>query len=195
MLPGEDLFGAVEQALRGGAILIQYRDKSANTGQRERRASGLKALCDRYGIPLIVNDDVDLARELGTGVHLGRDDGAVQAARGALGPAAIVGVSCYNEIDRVEAAAAQGASYVALGRFFPSRTKPGETYADVTLITQIKQRFSMPVAAIGGITADNAGQLITAGADLLAVIHGVFAGKDVRTAATRFADLFKQETE
>lgn len=193
LLGGDALFAGVERALRGGAALIQYRDKSAGAAERKQRAVKLKALCDRFGVPLIVNDEVALAHALGVGVHLGRDDGAVSDARRILGPSAIIGMSCYNEIARAEAAAAQGASYVAFGRFFPSRTKPGEIYADLALLAESKRRFAVAVAAIGGIAVDNAAALIKAGADMVAVIGGVFAEKNIEAAANRFADLFEQE--
>ncbi len=193
LLGGAALFTGVECALRGGAALIQYRDKSAGAAERKQRAVELKALCDRFGVPLIINDDVTLARAMGAGVHLGRDDGAVSEARRILGPSALIGVSCYNEIARAEAAAAQGASYVAFGRFFPSRTKPGEIYADLALLAESKRRLGIAVAAIGGITVDNAAALIEAGADMVAVIGGVFAANNIEAAASRFADLFEQE--
>lgn len=191
LLPGEHLYAAAEAALQGGVALLQYRDKAANPQQREARARRLLELCERFGVPLIINDDLQLAHALGCGVHLGREDAQVEQARSMLGPAAIIGVSCYNELARAEAAARGGATYVAFGRFFPSRTKPGEIYADVALIPKARE-LGVAVAAIGGITADNGRALVEAGADLLAVVNDVFAANDVQAAAARFAGLFEQ---
>ena len=189
-----DLAAQVGAALAGGAVLIQYRDKSADAAQRSEQASAVLACCRVHGVPLLINDDVELAAAIGAdGVHLGRDDAALAAARQRLGPRAIIGVSCYNELPRAIAAAEAGADYVAFGRFFPSRTKPRAVQADVDLLRRAKQCLSVPVAAIGGITADNGGALIVAGADLLAVIHGVFGHSDVKAAARNIAELFDDE--
>ena len=128
------LSGCVEAALRGGAVMVQYRDKESAAQQRLSDARELVRLCHRYRVPLIVNDDVDLAHDAGAdGVHLGRDDASVADARARLGASAIVGVSCYHELDRALAGAADGADYVAFGRFFSSRTKPGQALATPAL--------------------------------------------------------------
>jgi len=124
-------------------------------------------------------------------VHLGRGDTDLRAARSLLGAEAIIGVSCYNDLSLARQAAGSGADYIAFGRFFPSQTKPEAVQAGPDLIHQAKQELSLPVAAIGGITPDNAGQLIDAGADMLAVVQGVFAATDVRWAAAEFSVLFE----
>jgi len=182
----------VSLAIDGGAALVQYRDKSDNYRLRLQQANALAELCRARGVPLIINDDVKLAGDCGAqGVHLGRDDADPHAARSQLGAEAIIGVSCYNDLSLARRAVRLGADYIAFGRFFPSQTKPGAVQASPDLIRQAKQEQSLPVAAIGGITPDNAGQLIDAGADMLAVVQGVFAATDVRRAATAFSVLFE----
>ncbi len=187
--PDDRLAERVAQAIDGGAVLIQYRDKSADAGRRLARAAELAALCDRRGVPLIVNDDVELAAASGAaGVHLGRDDPDPRTARRRLGPHALIGVSCYNEWPRALAAAEAGADYVAFGRFFPSRTKPGAVRAELDLLRRAKRESGLCVAAIGGITPANGPALVEAGADLLAVVHGVFGADDVAKAARGYVE-------
>jgi thiamine-phosphate pyrophosphorylase len=148
-------------------------------------------LCRERGIPLIINDDIELAAaSAAAGVHLGQNDAPVGQARRRLGPQAIIGVSCYNQLERARAAASMGASYVAFGRFFPSRTKPGTVSAQPALLAQSRKEIDLPIAAIGGITPENGAELIDAGADLLAVIHGVFGQPDIKAAAQAYAALF-----
>ncbi|SMF94753.1 thiamine-phosphate pyrophosphorylase [Methylomagnum ishizawai] len=181
---------AVAAALRGGAVLVQYRAKSAPdpTAAAER----LLALCRAAGVPLIINDSVELAAQTGAdGVHLGRDDPSPQAARRRLGDGAIIGVSCYDSVALALAAEAAGADYAAFGRFFPSRTKPGAPLARLDTLIEARRRLHIPLAAIGGITPDNAAPLLEAGAGLLAVVEGVFGGDDPAAAARRFAPLFE----
>ena len=189
----DTLYQRVSLAIDGGASIIQYRDKSADRRLRLEQAQALVELCRARGARLIVNDDVTLAATCGAdGVHLGRDDASLSAARQRLGDTAIIGVSCYNSLELAEAAAGQGADYLAFGRFFPSQTKPDAVQADLELIREAKRRWPLPIAAIGGITADNAAMLLSAGADMLAVVQGVFAAADVREAATRYAALFNR---
>lgn len=178
----------VEAALRGGAAVIQYRDKNPlDTG---KLAAALLAVCHAHQVPLLINDSVELALAVGAdGVHLGRDDGDLAAARAALGPDAIIGVSCYNDIGRATAAVAAGADYVAFGRFFPSGSKPLAAPAEIGTLQTAKRSLKVPIVAIGGILPENAGQLLAAGADLVAVIGGVFDG-DPFAAARRFQALF-----
>jgi len=186
------LLPAVEQVIEGGARVIQYRDKKHSAAERTRHAVELAVLCRQHGVLFIVNDDVALAKETqADGVHLGREDASLTQAREQLGPRAIIGVSCYNELARAEAAENQGADYIAFGRFFPSRTKPLAAQASLDLLRETKKKLHIPVVAIGGITPENGASLIAAGADALAVIEGVFGQADVRAAAERYARLFK----
>ena len=191
LIPADKLTGQVAAAIRGGAAVIQYRDKSSSPAQRQQQAAALVSLCHDHGIPLIINDDVELAVAVGAhGVHLGKADSTVRSARKQLGANAIIGVSCYNELERAVEAASEGADYVAFGRFFPSQSKPDTVTADPELLRQTRQRLGIPVVAIGGITSENGQPLITAGAQLLAAIHGVFGQADVQAAARRYAELF-----
>ncbi|RDI96954.1 thiamine phosphate synthase [Dyella solisilvae] len=188
--PRPNLLEVVAQALAGGARLLQYRDKTTDPARRLTEARSIRALCAARGVPMIVNDDVALALSVGAaGVHLGEDDGDVAAARAVLGPDAIIGVSCYDSAERARQMAAAGADYLAFGAFFPSPTKPHARRASFELLRQTAA-LGLPRVAIGGITPDNGGSLIDAGADYLAVISAVFGDPDVRGAATRFAQLF-----
>jgi thiamine-phosphate pyrophosphorylase len=183
---------AVRAALDGGARVIQYRDKFGDAGMRASIARELNTLCREQGVPLIINDDVALAHAVGAaGAHLGREDTDIAAARSALGESAIIGVSCYNELERARQAQALGADYVAFGRFFPSRTKPRAVGASLELLHAARAELEIPIVAIGGITPENGASLIEAGADALAVIEGVFNQPDIRAAAERYARLFE----
>lgn len=188
----EALLDAVEAAIGGGAVWIQYRNKTTAFEDRKRQAQALCQLCHRYRVPLIVNDDPRLAWDIGAdGVHLGQDDSPYEEARALLGPQAILGVSCYNSLDRAVSAQRIGADYVAFGRFFPSKTKPEAKQAPLALLHEARRQLSIPIVAIGGITPENGGALIEAGADLLAVIEGVFGQPDLEVAARRYTELFR----
>jgi thiamine-phosphate pyrophosphorylase len=191
LLADEVLLERVEQAIRGGARVIQYRDKQLDPAERQRQAAALATLCKHHDIPLIINDDAPLAAAVGAaGVHLGEHDTGLEDARRQLGPGALIGVSCYNLLELACKAADGGADYVAFGRFFPSTTKPAAVQATPALLMEARRRLDLPIVAIGGITPENGAELISAGADLLAVIHGVFAQPDVEAAARRYAALF-----
>ena len=194
----EQLVRRVEQAILGGARLIQYRDKPSDHTRRRARAAALLALCRQYAVALIINDDIELAAETGAhGVHLGAGDAAIATARRRLGTRAIIGASCYNRLERARAAVAEGADYVAFGRFFHSHSKPEAVAANRELLTHARRELPVPIAAIGGITPENGIGLVAAGASLLAVIHGVFGQPDVQAAARAYAGLFdrvKRET-
>ncbi|MES9869732.1 MAG: thiamine phosphate synthase [Sedimenticola sp.] len=183
----------VAQALAGGARVIQYRDKSGDDQKRLAEAGALLTLCRQHHAPLIINDDVELAARIGAdGVHLGKDDPDIQAARMRLGKQAIIGISCYNQFERASIAQEAGADYIAFGRFFNSTVKPDAVQAQPDLLRRAKRELELPTVAIGGITPENGGALIEAGADMLAVIHGVFGQPDIRAACERFNELFRQ---
>ena len=185
---------AVEAAIAGGARVVQYRDKKHPPEVRRRHARKISDLCRRHGVPFLVNDDVALAMETGAdGVHLGREDMGLRAARALLGDNKLIGVSCYNELERAPAAERNGADYIAFGSFFPSRTKPDAVRAAPELLRAARKQIRIPIVAIGGITPENGAALIEAGADMLAVIDGVFNQTDIRTAAQRYAQLFPPE--
>ncbi|SDS58893.1 thiamine-phosphate diphosphorylase [Halopseudomonas litoralis] len=186
LLADGKLLPYVEAALAGGARLVQYRDKSADPERRLEEAGQLRTLCEQYAAQLLINDDLELASRLNVGVHLGRDDGSLREARQQLGPHALVGATCHASLDYAEQAVVAGASYIAFGRFFQSATKPGAPTASTSLLQEARSRFAVPVVAIGGITLDNAQPLYDAGADLLAVVHGLF-GVESATAVRRRA--------
>lgn len=189
----ESLVQQVKQALSGGAHLVQYRNKGDDAALRHEQASELLALCRHFHVPLIINDDIRLTDLTGAdGVHLGKDDGSVREARLILGPDKIIGVSCYNDLQRALDAEDQGANYVAFGGFFPSPTKPDAAAAPLTLLHEAKRSLNIPVVAIGGITANNVNPLIEAGTDAVAVISSLFDSEDIGAAASRFAVIFEK---
>jgi thiamine-phosphate pyrophosphorylase len=193
-LDEEQLLARAAQALTGGARVLQFRDKSAEREQRTRRAVALAALCKIHDALFIVNDDVQLALACGAGgVHLGRDDAGIAHARAMLGPRAVIGASCYDELSRAQQAAQAGADYLAFGSFFPSCVKPGAVRAPLALLQASRRRFALPLVAIGGITPDNAGQVIGAGADAIAVVSALFDAPDTLSAARSFTRLFHQD--
>lgn len=170
---GDAVINDVAAAIKGGAAIVQYRDK--NPIDAPFLARELVKLCHRHNVPLLINDDIELAALVGAdGVHLGREDGAAAQARKRLGNDAIIGVSCYNFVELAIAAQTQGATYAAFGRFFPSSSKPLAAPADIETLRQAKLTLTIPIVAIGGILPENAPQLLAAGADLLAVIGGLF---------------------
>ena len=186
------LVARVLAAIEGGAVLVQYRDKSACAAARESRARALVTACHGRGVPLIVNDAVQLAAEVGAaGVHIGRDDGDIGAARTALGAASIIGVSCYDSLALARAAVAAGADYVAFGSFYASASKPGAVRCPVEILRQAAIELAVPIVAIGGITAENAAPLLAAGASLLAVIGALFDGIAPTAAARVFDTAFR----
>jgi thiamine-phosphate pyrophosphorylase len=185
-----------EAALKGGVAVVQYREKTGDVALRHEQASELLVLCRQYGVPFIVNDDLRLADLVGAdGVHLGRDDGSIREARIVLGPGKMIGVSCYQDLERAMGVQRLGADYVAFGSFFPSPTKPRASMADVAVLSTARREITLPIVAIGGITADNAGALIDAGADAIAVISALFDAPDVEAAARQLNALFEIESE
>jgi thiamine-phosphate pyrophosphorylase len=192
VLCGAQLSEKVLAAIEGGIRILQYRNKQASRDIQHEEATSLLALCRQHDVLFIINDDVELANDVDAdGVHLGQKDLALIEAREHLGKNKIIGISCNNRLDYALAAQHLGADYVAFGRFFPSHTKPQAPQAEIGLLQRARTELQLPVVAIGGITPDNGRQLIEAGADMLAVIHGIFARDDVRLAAQRYAALFQ----
>jgi len=179
-----------KMALAGGATILQYRNKRVSGEQALEQAQALLAICRGYRVPLIINDDIELATKLDAdGVHLGIDDGDITAARKELGAGKIIGASCYNNLGLAQQAARLGADYVAFGACFPSSTKPHAPRADMALFQQARE-LGVPVVAIGGITLDNAASVISAGADAIAVIGALWNAADIKTQANQFNQLF-----
>jgi thiamine-phosphate pyrophosphorylase len=188
------LHAAAAAALRGGAVLLQYRDKQSDPASRQANARALLALCREHDAGLIINDDVDLCESIGAaGVHLGARDAPLAAARARLGPDAIVGASCGPDVARAVNAVDQGASYVAFGRFFDSRTKPDAPQAALDSLIEAGRILSVPRCAIGGVTPLNGAPLVAAGADLIAAVEGLFSDPDpvvVERIARAYSQLF-----
>ena len=188
---GDTIIDEVEAAIQGGAVIVQYRDK--NPADAPFLAKELVKICHQHKVPLIVNDDVELAVMVGAdGVHIGKEDGAIAQARKRLGNNAIIGVSCYNFIELAIEAQTQGATYVAFGRFFPSSSKPLAAPAQLETLQQAKLRLNIPIVAIGGILPKNGAQLLAAGADLLAVIGGLF-DREPELSARAYQALFNRQ--
>ncbi|HKE42307.1 MAG TPA: thiamine phosphate synthase [Casimicrobiaceae bacterium] len=189
------LVALVTAALDGGAAAVQYRNKTAGAALRLEQARALRKLCSDRSATFIVNDDIDLAiASAADGVHLGRDDVSLMAARSRLGDKALIGASCYDSLDRAEAAIGAGSDYIAFGSFFASRVKPDAVRPGISLLTAAKQRWSIPIVAIGGITPTNAAALVAAGADAVAVISALFDAANaegVASAARAFSALFR----
>ena len=180
---GPGLLEKVRAALDGGIALLQYRRK----GGTHVEANSVLNLVRDYRVPLIINDNVEIALAIGAGgAHLGRDDGDFSLARRKL-QGKILGASCYNQLDLARSAVAAGADYVAFGSVFASPTKPGAVRAPLSLF---KNDLGVPKCAIGGITLENAPQAIAAGADLLAVITDLFDAPDIAARARAYAKLF-----
>ena len=169
---------------------LQYRNKAVDAATRRQHAQALQQLCAGAGVPLIINDDAALALEVSAaGVHLGEDDGDIAAARALLGPGAIIGASCYDELELARRAVASGASYIAFGAFLPSRSKATTRRAQPQLLRD-SAALGVPRVAIGGLTPDNSAPLVAAGADLLAVISSVFAADDPPAALRAYRACF-----
>lgn len=191
LTPRATLRAQVAAALRGGARLLQYRDKGTDPVLRRADAAMLQSLCRQSNALLIINDDVELAAQVGAaGVHLGREDPDPRLARRRLGPGAIIGASCYDRLDLALQAREAGVDYVAFGSVFPSPTKPYAARAPLCLIEQARAELGLPICAIGGITRANADSVIAAGADMVAVISDLFAGEDVEERARDLSRLF-----
>jgi len=191
LIPQNNFVETVELALRGGARLVQYRDKSGDNTRRLNQATALKTLCDKYQSILIINDDTELALQVNAdGVHIGKHDASLAATRKQLGNNKIIGVSCYNQFELALQAEKDGADYIAFGSFFPSATKPAAARAEVALISRAKQELNIPVCAIGGITLDNASSLIQNGADMVAIITDIFGKEDIESQCKEVLRLF-----
>ena len=191
LITEEDFRQSVEAALQGGTRVIQYRDKSDNQNKRHQQASLLRALCHQYHAICIINDDIELARAVNAhGVHLGKNDFSLIHARQVLGENAIIGVSCYNDLNRAIEAENYNANYVAFGAIFSSSTKPDAKVAGLEIIAQAKQQLSIPVCTIGGITQENIQQVIQQGADMAAVISGIFSADDIKQATAVLSQFF-----
>lgn len=195
LMPEDIFLSKAEVALAYGARILQYRDKSADAQKRIKQAAALKQLCIKYNAILIINDDIELTKEVDAhGIHIGKDDQTIEDVRVQLGQNKIIGVSCYDQVNLAQTAANHGADYVAFGSFFSSDIKPDAPHANIQLINQFKATHSIPVCCIGGITTQNYQPLLEAGADMLAVISDVFCSDDsvrIRDKCAVYADAYE----
>lgn len=192
--PRADILDVVAAALEGGARLLQYLDETTDAERRFAEASAIRELCQLHDVPMIIHEDIALAQAVSAGgVHLGSAGTDMERARTALGHASIIGVACRDSLESARIAVHAGANYISFGAFFPSPTKPMAPRASLDLLLQ-SARFGVPRVAIGGITPDNGGVLVAAGAEYLASISSVFGSNDVRHAAQRLSELFADTT-
>ena len=183
---------SVDYALQGGSSIIQYRDKSHDSKKRLQQAKALRSLCDEFQAILIINDDIALAAAIeADGVHLGKDDSAIQQARQQLGTEAIIGISCYDDLGLAIEAEKNGADYVAFGAMFSSSTKPGARKTSIDVIAKAKQQINIPICAIGGISRKNIDQITASGADMAAVISDLFTSDDIKNTALALSKHFR----
>jgi thiamine-phosphate pyrophosphorylase len=190
----EVLVSKVAQALRGGASIVQYRNKTAAPDLRREQGHALAVLCREADSCFVINDDLALALELDAdGVHLGAEDGDLTAARTHLGRGKLLGASCYDRIELARAAAQAGVDYLAFGSIFSSVTKPAAVRAPLALFAEARHRFSLPLVAIGGINLQNAVQAFAAGASAVAVISALFDADDIAERAVGFARIHQQQ--
>ena len=187
------LIDSVASAIEGGASIVQYRDKGVDHRRRLGQARQLRSLCTKLGVLYIVNDDIDIAaRTNADGIHLGAGDPGIAAARSQLGEEAVIGASCYDSLEQARSAIHEGADYVAFGSVYPSPTKTNATRVGLATIAAARAELRIPIACIGGITAHNARPVIDAGADMLAVVSGVFGQSNIAAAAHNLARLFDE---
>lgn len=188
----DKLVEASEQAIAGGATLLQYRHKTASEAQRTEQAAALLQLCRRLNVPLIINDHIDLCEQLDAdGIHVGGTDASVATVRARVGKHKIIGASCYGDLQLARDAASAGASYVAFGGFYPSRVKKYEVTTSPGIITRALAELDLPICVIGGMTVENSRPLVAAGAHMVAAISSVYSVGDHRSAASSFASLFR----
>jgi thiamine-phosphate pyrophosphorylase len=190
-LSTDNLIEKTELILQSGAKMLQYRNKLDKLSIKEFQAIQLQHLCHKYKIPFIINDDINLAQKIrADGVHLGRNDKNCKEARILLGPDYIIGVSCYNELNRAVEAELSGASYIAFGAFFPTKSKRSKSRATTALLKLARQKLALPIVAIGGITPENGKKLLRAGADFIAAISGIYEATNPVIATRAYHDLF-----
>ena len=188
------LIQKTKSAIEGGAFMVQYRSKIQDRDVKMQQCAVILRLCREYEIPCIVNDDVDMCRVLeADGVHLGEKDDNIAEVRHILGEDAIIGSSCYDQLDRAKSAQKEGASYVAFGAMFPTSTKPNAPRATLALLKEAKREIQIPIVAIGGITVNNAHDVIKTGIDAIAVINSLYEAKSIKETAETFAKMFHQK--
>lgn len=192
-LKGRPLLPSVEEALQGGVTLVQYRSKFKDGGPMYEEALALKALCDSYDVPLIINDRVDVALAVGAaGVHVGQDDLPCAVVRALTGADFVIGVSAHNPEEARHAIAA-GADYLGCGAVFGTATKPGVAKLGLANLRAIRRVATKPMVGIGGVKADNYGEVLATGADGAAIISGILGADDIKTEVAKFVAVRNDE--
>ena len=185
------LIQKTQLAIEGGAFMVQYRSKIRNRDVKMQQCAAILRLCREYDVPCIVNDDVEICRVLkADGVHLGENDDNIAEVRHILGEDAIIGSSCYDQLNRAKQAQKEGASYVAFGAMFPTPTKPNAPRATLELLREAKSEIQIPIVAIGGITMNNAHDVIETGVDAIAVITSLYESNSIKETAETFSQMF-----
>jgi len=188
------LIQKTKSAIEGGAFMVQYRSKIQDRDVKMQQCAAILRLCREHNVPCIVNDDVEMCRTLkADGVHLGEEDDNIAEVRHILGDDAIIGSSCYDQLDRAKSAQKEGASYVAFGAMFPTSTKPNAPRATLALLKEAKREIQIPIVAIGGITVNNAHDVIKTGIDAIAVINSLYEAKSIKETAETFVKMFHQK--
>lgn len=186
----DNIIDKTKDVLSAGVKIIQYRDKISTHNDRYKIAENLRKLTQEYKCIFLINDDAQLANSIeADGVHLGKDDVSIEEARKSLGKNKIIGASCYANYENAQPAINASADYIAFGSFFASPTKPNAPRAKTELLHQAKQAYDIPVCAIGGITPQNAHSVLTAGADMIAVISAVFNASSPKRAVQEYLSL------
>jgi len=183
----EILIKQVKDCCEGGINILQYRSKVLPWKKRLEQAKEIKRVTDEYQIPLIINDDIDICLQLDTfGIHLGKDDESIKNARLALGADKCIGMSCYNQVCRVEMAIKNKADYIALGACFETKTKPNAPIVSLEMIRKVRQKYDIPTVAIGGITMGNIRTLKETGIQCFALINSIFSSTDIISTIKQF---------
>jgi len=190
LIERDNFVETVEKSIKGGARIVQLREKGTSYDEIIMLAKELLKVTKKYDVPLIINDSPEIAKEIGAdGVHIGGDDTSIEKARSLLGSEAIIGVSCYNQIERGLNAMKTGADYVAFGTPYNTPTKPDREPTPIEILNQAVKLIDIPIFAIGGITKDNAKPILETGVDGIAVITSVFGSPAPETAARELANL------
>jgi thiamine-phosphate pyrophosphorylase len=185
------LIHKTQLVIESGAFMVQYRSKIHDRDVKMQQCAAILRLCREYGVPCIINDDVEMCRILeADGVHLGVNDDNIAEVRHILGEDAIIGSSCYEQLSRAKQAQKEGASYVAFGAMFPTPTKPRAPRATLALLKEAKSEIHIPIVAIGGITVNNAHDVIETGIDAIAVITSLYEAKSIKETAETFLKMF-----
>lgn len=194
-LKGQSLYHQVEEAIKGGATMIQLREKELKEDQFFKEAVEIQKLCRRYQIPFLINDNVELAQKIqADGVHVGQSDMEALDVRKKLGDTAIIGVSART-VEEAVRAFSHGADYLGVGAVFPTGTKTDAEDVDEQTLKEICQAVDIPVVAIGGIGADNILTLKGSGICGVAVVSAVFGAEDIRSATEELLEKVKQIAE